>query len=251
MFKVLSNQFTRAAFRQGLTAKSFQRFESLNDTSSLGEEHVAIQRLALDFTKENMLPFAKEWDLKSYNPIEVYKKAAALGLTAIYARTDYGGSGMDRLAASLVMEALGSACVSTSSYLSIINLNCWIIDHWGSDEIRKEWLPAFASTDLFSSYCLTEPGSGSDSAAMKTFAKKDGGDYVINGSKCFITNGGASDAYVVILKTGENERSCIIVPKDAKGVSFGIPETKMGWKASPTAAVIFDNVRVPQRNLVS
>lgn len=158
---------------------------------------------------------------------------------------------MDRVCASLVMEALGTACVSTSSYMSILNLNCWVLDTYASEELKKNWLPALTSIELLSSYCLTEPGSGSDSAGMKTFAKKDGGDYVINGSKCFITNGGSSDVYVVILKTGENERSAILVPRDAKGLSFGKPENKMGWRASPTQAIMFDNVRVPQSNLIS
>ncbi|EAS01437.1 acyl-CoA dehydrogenase (macronuclear) [Tetrahymena thermophila SB210] len=234
-----------------LNNKNQYRFESLNDTSNLTEDQVLVQQAALNFTKEHLLPFASEWDQKSQSPIEVYKEAGKLGFACIYSSPDHGGSGMDRVSASLVFEALATACVSTSSYLSILNMNHWIIDTYGNEKQKAEWLPQLSTVEKFSSYCLTEPGSGSDAANMKTFAKKDGGDYVINGSKCFISNAGFSDLYVVMCKTGENERSCILVPSDAKGLSFGKPEVKMGWHASPTASITFDNVRVPQSNLIS
>lgn len=209
------------------------------------EDQNMIYQSALNFANEFMIPYANEWDQKCQSPISVYKEAGKLGFASIYTGTEYGGSGMDRVSSTLVMEALGTACVSTSSYVSILNMNCWILDTFASEKLKAEWLPQLTTVEKFSSYCLTEPGSGSDAAGMKTFAKKEGGDYVINGSKCFITNGGASDVYVVICKTGENERSAILVPADAKGVSFGKPEVKMGWHASPTAMIMFDNVRVP------
>jgi len=178
------------------------------------------------------------------------KQAAQLGFAAIYCSPDFGGSGLNRLAASLVFEALATACVPTSAYLSIHNMNCWLIDTFGNKDQKEKWLTEMTGMNMFSSYCLTEPNSGSDAGSMKTSAKKAGGDYVINGSKCFISGGGISDVYLLMCLTNDKEKSCVIVPKDAKGLSFGKQELKMGWKSSPTTVVTFDNVRVPRYNLL-
>ncbi|KRX04947.1 Acyl-CoA dehydrogenase/oxidase, N-terminal and middle domain [Pseudocohnilembus persalinus] len=206
--------------------------------------------MALNFAKEKLLPYAEEWDQKSEFPKETIKEAADLGFGAIYTSADYGGCDLGRLAASVIFEALSTADVATAAYLSIHNMNCYILDNFGNEEQKNKLLTEMAPLNLFSSYCLTEPGTGSDSKNMKTFAKEDGGDFVINGQKCFISGGGVSDLYFVMLMTGENEVSTIVVPKDAKGISFGAKEKKMGWKASPTTQVMFDDCRVPKENLI-
>jgi alkylation response protein AidB-like acyl-CoA dehydrogenase len=179
------------------------------------------------------------------------REAAALGMGGIYIRDDVGGSGLTRFDATLIFEALSTACPSVAAYISIHNMCCWMIDGFGSDEQRQAWLPKLCTMEHLASYCLTEPGAGSDAAALKTRATRDGDHYVLNGAKQFISGAGASDVYVVMARTGEDGPkgiSTIVVPKDAPGLSFGANEKKMGWNAQPTRTVIFENCRVPVAN---
>ncbi|KAM3145264.1 hypothetical protein pb186bvf_002592 [Paramecium bursaria] len=226
-------------------------FKYLNETSSLSEEQIQFQQGALQFAQTKLLPFAGEWDRNHHFPKDVLREAAQQGYASIYTSAESGGCGLDRLTASLIFEALSYGCISTAAYLTIHNMTSYMIDTFGSEEQKALWLPQMQTLDKFSSYCLTEPNSGSDSRAMKTTAKFDNGDYVINGSKCFISGGSVSDYYLVMCKTNENEVSCILVEKGTPGLSFGKPEEKMGWRSSPTTMVMFDNVRVPARNLIN
>lgn len=171
-----------------------------------------------------------------------------LNYIGIYTSETYGGSNLGRLEASLIFEGLATGCVGSSAYLSIHNMCCWMIDEFGSEEQKKSWLPKMTNLEWFSSYCLTEPGSGSDAMAMVTKAEEDGEDYIINGSKAFIS--GNSDIFLVMCKTGEKEISCIAVERTSKGLSLGKNEHKMGWNVQPTQMVLFDNVRVPKKNLI-
>jgi isobutyryl-CoA dehydrogenase len=167
---------------------------------------------------------------------------------AIYVNDKYGGSNLGRLEASLIFEALSTGCVGSSAYISIHNMCSWMIDTYGNEEQKTKWLPKLATFDIFASYCLTEPGSGSDAMSLQTTAKVDGGDFIINGQKAFIS--GKSDVNLVMCRTGENEISCIAVEHDTKGLSAGKNENKMGWNVQPTQMLFFDNCRVPQRNLI-
>lgn len=222
---------------------------------ALGEEQRMIQETAGAFARERLAPFAAEWDETSHFPVDVIREAAGLGLGAIYAREEYGGSGLSRLDAVLVFEALSQGCISTAAFISIHNMCTWMVDAFGNEAQRAEWIPQLAPADKIASYCLTEPGSGSDAAAMKTRAVRNGsdGDYVLTGSKQFISGAGTSDVYIVMAKTGEGGArgvSTFIVPKDSEGLSFGANEKKMGWKSQPTRQVIFDGVRVPAENRI-
>ncbi len=222
---------------------------------ALGEDQRMIQETAGAFARERLAPFAAEWDETSHFPVDVIREAAGLGLGAIYAREEYGGSGLSRLDAVLVFEALSQGCISTAAFISIHNMCTWMVDAFGNEAQRAEWIPQLAPADKIASYCLTEPGSGSDAAAMKTRAVRNGcdGDYVLTGSKQFISGAGTSDVYIVMAKTGEGGArgvSTFIVPKDSDGLSFGANEKKMGWKSQPTRQVIFDGVRVPAENRI-
>jgi alkylation response protein AidB-like acyl-CoA dehydrogenase len=217
----------------------------------LSDEQVAIQDMARGFATEEMLPHAAEWDEQGIFPVDTLRAAAALGLAGIYCREEHGGSGLGRLDAALIFEELSAACPSTAAFLSIHNMAGWMIDRFGSDEQRARYLPAMMTMDRIASYCLTEPGAGSDAASLRTCAGRDGDDYVINGEKAFISGGSASDLYVCMVRTGEDGPkgiSCIVVDKDAPGLSFGKRERKLGWNSQPTAAVIFDDCRVPVAN---
>ncbi len=219
----------------------------------LNEDQRAIQGLAQRFAEEHLAPFAAEWDETEEFPLETMKKAAELGFAAIYIRDDMGGSGLGRMEAALIFEALSAGDVSVASMLSIHNMATWMIDRFGSEEQRAEWLPKLVTMEKVASYCLTEPGSGSDAAALATKAVRDGEEYVLNGAKQFISGAGMSDVYVTMVRTGDdspNGISCLIIPKDAPGVSFGKLEKKMGWKSQPTGQVIFDNARVPVANRI-
>jgi len=220
---------------------------------SLTEEQQAFKDLAASFARDEMEPFAREWDEASVFPFETLRKAAALGFGGIYVREDVGGSALARLDAAIIFEELSKGCTSTAAYISIHNMASWIIDRFGSDQLREEYLPGLCSMELFASYCLTEPGSGSDAASLRTRAVRDGDHYVLNGSKAFISGGGVSDVYVVMVRTGgEGPRgiSCLVVDKDTPGLSFGAQEVKLGWKSQPTAQVNFEDCRVPVSNLV-
>ncbi|XP_037083685.1 isobutyryl-CoA dehydrogenase, mitochondrial-like isoform X2 [Pollicipes pollicipes] len=184
-------------------------------------------------------------------PVETMRRAAALGFGAIYAREEHGGTGLSRLDASLVFEALSQGCVTTTAYISIHNMCAWMVDEFGSTEQRAAWLPSLASMERLASYCLTEPGAGSDAASLTTAARRDGDHYVLNGSKAFISGGGETDLYVVMCRTGQpgpRGISCILVEKGTPGLGFGKKEKKMGWNAQPTRAVIFEDCRVPVAN---
>ncbi len=219
----------------------------------LTEDQLAIQDMARKFTADRITPFAAQWDEDHHYPVDVWKAAGELGFGAIYVSEEMGGIGLGRLEAALIMEAMSYGCPATSAYISIHNMAAWMIDTFGGDEIKARYLPDLVSMEKIASYCLTEPGSGSDAAALKTTARLDGDHYVINGTKQFISGGGVNDIYVVMVRTGVDGPkgiSCLVVEKDAPGLSFGAPEKKLGWNASPTAQVIFDNVRVPVANRV-
>ncbi|CAD7039067.1 acyl-CoA dehydrogenase [Pseudorhizobium endolithicum] len=217
----------------------------------LDEEQAAIRQMAQDFADEEITPFALEWDQNKHFPVDTIRKAGRLGMGGIYIREDVGGSGLGRVESALIIEALASGCPAVASYISIHNMCAWMIDRFGSDEQRRRWLPGLVTMDMLSSYCLTEPASGSDAAALKTKAVRDGDHYVVTGEKQFISGAGASDLYVIMVRTGEDGPkgiSTLVVPADTPGLSFGANERKMGWHAQPTRAVILDGVRVPVAN---
>ncbi len=217
---------------------------------ALSDEQLAIQDMALNFATDRLAPNAMEWDEKGHFPVDVLREMAALGFAGIYLSEEHGGSGLSRLDAAIIFEALSSGCTSTAAFMTIHNMASWMIDRFGSDEQRQEWIPELTQMNLIASYCLTEPGSGSDAAAMRSRAVRDGDDYVLNGSKAFISGGGVSDVYVAMIRTGEDGPkgvSCFIIPKDTKGLSFGANEKKMGWSSQPTAQVMFDDMRLPAR----
>jgi len=219
----------------------------------LSEEQIAIQDMARSFATEALLPHAEEWDEKLIFPVEALRSAAALGLAGIYCGEEHGGSGLGRLDSTIIFEELASACPSTAAYISIHNMCAWMIDRFGDDALRARFVPSLMTMAHFASYCLTEPGAGSDAASLRTRAERDGDHYVINGSKAFISGGSAADVYVCMVRTGEEGPkgiSCIVVEKDAPGLSFGKLEKKLGWNSQPTAAVIFEDCRVPVENLV-
>jgi acyl-CoA dehydrogenase len=219
----------------------------------LTEDQLAIQDMARKFTADRITPFAAQWDEDHHYPVDVWKAAGELGFGAIYVSEEMGGIGLGRLEAALIMEAMAYGCPATSAYISIHNMAAWMIDTFGGDEIKARYLPDLVSMEKIASYCLTEPGSGSDAAALKTTARLDGDHYIINGTKQFISGGGVNDIYVVMVRTGVDGPkgiSCLVVEKDTPGLSFGAPEKKLGWNASPTAQVIFDNVRVSVANRV-
>jgi alkylation response protein AidB-like acyl-CoA dehydrogenase len=220
---------------------------------ALNEDQVAIQDAARAFAEGQLAPHSAEWDEKKHFPVDVLRQAAELGFAGIYVNEDVGGSGLSRLDASIIFEALSQGDVPVAAYLTIHNMASWMIDRFGSDDLRKRYLPRLTSMELIASYCLTEPGSGSDAANMRTSAKLDGDHYVLNGGKAFISGGGVSDVYVVMARTGgEGAKgvSAFVVEKGTPGLSFGANERKMGWNAQPTAQVNFDNCRVPVENRI-
>ena len=212
-----------------------------------------VQELARRFTADRITPFAAEWDEKHIFPKDTIRAAAELGFAAIYVSEESGGINLGRLEAALIMEAMAYGCPSTSAFISIHNMASWMIDRFGSTTVKEKYLPDLVGMDKIASYCLTEPGSGSDASALKTRAVKDGGDYLVTGTKQFISGGGANDVYVCMVRTGEEGAkgiSALVIEHDMPGVSFGAPERKLGWHSQPTAAVILDDVRVPAENLV-
>jgi alkylation response protein AidB-like acyl-CoA dehydrogenase len=218
---------------------------------TLSDEQRAFQETARDFAHDEWLPYAPGWDEREEFPVEPLRRAAALGFAGIYVKDQFGGSGLSRLDAALIFEELATACVSTAAYLSIHNMTAWMIDRFGNEAQRARFLPKLMSMEHFASYCLTEPGSGSDAAALQTMARRDGDDYILNGTKAFISGGGTSDLYVAMVRTGEagpKGISCLVIEKGAKGLSFGKKEKKLGWNTQPTAMVIFEDCRVPVVN---
>jgi len=219
----------------------------------LTEDQVAIQDMARRFTADAITPYAAEWDEKSNYPVDVWKAAGDVGFGGIYVSEESGGTGLGRLEAALIMEAMAYGCPTTSAFISIHNMAAWMIDCFGSAELKARYLPELVGMNKIASYCLTEPGSGSDAAALKTTARIDGDHYVLNGTKQFISGAGYSDLYVCMIRTGEigaKGISCVVVEKGTPGLSFGASEKKLGWNASPTAQVIFEDCRVPVTNRV-
>ena len=219
----------------------------------LTEDQLAIQDMARKFTADRITPHAAKWDEDHLYPVDVWKAAGELGFGAIYVSEEMGGIGLGRLEAALIMEAMAYGCPATSAFISIHNMAAWMIDTFGSPELKGRFLPDLVSMERIASYCLTEPGSGSDAAALKTTAALHGTNYVLNGTKQFISGAGVNDIYVVMVRTGEagpKGISCLVVEKDTPGLSFGAPEKKLGWNASPTAQVVFDTVQVPTGNRV-
>ena len=220
---------------------------------TLTTEQRAIQETARSFAAERMAPEAARWDEEKIFPEAVLREAAALGFGGLYCKDDVGGSGLTRLDAALVFEELARACPSTAAYISIHNMAAWMVDRFANDALRRRVLPKLMTMEHFASYCLTEPSSGSDAASLRTRALKDGEHYVLNGSKAFISGGGRSDIYVVMVRTGgEGPKgiSTLVVPKDTPGLSFGKQEKKLGWNSQPTAMVNFSDARVPVENRV-
>ncbi|MFJ9368189.1 acyl-CoA dehydrogenase family protein [Nocardia sp. NPDC101769] len=219
----------------------------------LDEDEKAIVETARSFADELLAPNALEWDERKHFPVDVLRKAGSLGLGGIYVREDVGGSELRRLDAVRIFEQLATGCPAVAAYISIHNMATWMIDTYGDEAQRNRWLPGLSSMDLLASYALTEPGVGSDAAALSTKAVRDGDDYLLTGVKQFISGAGSTDVYVIMARTGhEGARgiSAFIVPADTPGLSFGANEKKMGWNAQPTRQVILDNARIPAANLL-
>ncbi|KAL4517780.1 hypothetical protein Ndes2526A_g02159 [Nannochloris sp. 'desiccata'] len=218
---------------------------------TLSGEQAEFQRVAEDFARERLAPQSAQWDAEHHFPVGVLQEAAALGFGGIYVSEDVGGSGLGRADAAVIFEALSYGDVPVTAYLSIHNMVAGVIDKWGNPEQRDAYVPCLSTMEKLASYCLTEPGSGSDAAGMKTSAKKKGEDYILDGSKAFISGGGVSDIYLVMARTGDPTSgskgiSAFVVEKDTPGLSFGKKEEKMGWNAQPTTAVMFDSVKIPE-----
>lgn len=220
---------------------------------SLTDDQLAIQEMARRFTADNITPFAGEWDENSYFPRDVIRQSGELGFGSIYVSEEAGGINLGRLDAALIMEAMAYGCPTTSAYISIHNMAAWMIDCFGSEQLKSRYLPKLVTMEHIASYALTEPASGSDAAGLKTSANIDGDHYVLNGTKQFTSGGGVNDIYVVMVRTSEDKAkgiTCLVVEKDTPGLSFGKPEKKLGWNASPTAQLIFEDCRVPITNRV-
>ncbi|MGB3867360.1 MAG: isobutyryl-CoA dehydrogenase [Xanthobacteraceae bacterium] len=218
---------------------------------ALNEDQIAVRDMARDFAAEKIAPFALKWDEEKHFPVDVMREAASLGIGGIYIRDDVGGSALTRFDAALIFEALAQGCPTVSSFISIHNMASWMIDAYGSDEQRHKWLPKLCTMEQLASYCLTEPGAGSDAAALRTRATRDGDHYVLNGQKQFISGAGSTDLLVAMVRTGDNGAggvSTLVIDSKTPGVSFGANERKMGWNAQPTRAVMFENARVPVAN---
>ena len=220
---------------------------------ALTDEQQAIQEMARAFAADNLAPHALEWDETGHFPEDVVRSVGELGLAGIYVREDVGGSGLGRQEAVLIFEALAHGCPSIGSFISIHNMVAWMIDQFGTEEQRQKWLPKLCSMELIASYCLTEPGSGSDAAALRTRAEQDGNMWKLNGAKAFISGGGHSDLYLTMVRTGEDGPkgvSAVLVEDGTAGLSFGANERKMGWRAQPTSQVQFDDCKIPADHLL-
>lgn len=219
----------------------------------LTQEHLAFRDMAADFARKKLTPHADEWDERSFFPLDVLREAAGLGMAGMISRSEIGGTGLTRLDAAIIFEQLAVGCVSTSAYLSIHNMVTSLIDRYADNDLRAHWGPRLTSMDVFASYCLTEPESGSDAASLKSRAVLDGDHYVLNGSKAFISGGSVSDVYLCMVRTSDDLHkgiTCLLIEKDTPGLSFGKLEKKMGWRSQPTAMLFFENCRVPVANRV-
>jgi len=217
----------------------------------LAEEQIAIRDMARGFAGEHLAPYAVKWDREKFFPVETMREAAALGMGGIFVEEAHGGSGLTRLDAALIIEALATGCPSVAAYVSIHNMVAGMIDRYGDAAQRARWLPKLCSMQHLASYCLTEPAAGSDAAALRANAVRKGDHYIVNGVKQFISGAGAADIYAVMVRTGEDGPkgiSCLIIEKGTPGLSFGANEQKMGWNAQPTRQVILDDAKVPVNN---
>nr|XP_057935784.1 isobutyryl-CoA dehydrogenase, mitochondrial [Doryrhamphus excisus] len=236
--------FSRSTQRRGIAS-------CVDPSHGLSDEQKEFQKVAFDFAANEMAPHMAEWDQKEVFPVETMRRAAQLGFGGIYVQPDVGGSGLSRLDTSVIFEALSTGCVSTTAYISIHNMCAWMIDTFGNAEQRQRFCPDLCSMEKFASYCLTEPGSGSDAASLLTSAQRKGDHYILNGSKAFISGGGDTDVYVVMCRTGGTGPkgiSCLVVEKGTPGLSFGKKEKKVGWNSQPTRAVILEDCAVPVSN---
>ena len=220
---------------------------------ALNDDQRAIQDAARQFAEAELAPHSAEWDETKHFPVDVMRHAAEMGFCGIYTGEEHGGMALGRVEAALIFEELSRGDVSTAAFISIHNMATWMIDKFGSDDLRGRYVPSLVTMEKIASYCLTEPGSGSDAAGLRTTAKRDGDHWVLNGSKAFISGAGTSDVYVVMARTGADGPkgiSTFVVDKDAPGLSFGAQERKMGWNSQPTAIVAFDDCRIPAANLL-
>ncbi|CAH1800053.1 unnamed protein product [Owenia fusiformis] len=246
-----SNHYVRRLCKFG---KRFMSTTScIEPSSGLTEEQRHIQEMATSFAKNELAPNMSTWDQEEYFPKETMMTAGSLGFGAIYCKDDYGGTGLSRLDASVIFEALSQGCVSTTAYISIHNMCAWMIDTFANDTLREHWIPKLATMETLASYCLTEPESGSDAASLSTYAKRQGDMYILNGTKSFISGGGETDVYVLMCRTGEKGPkgiTCLLIDKDSPGLSFGQKERKMGWNSQPTRQVIMEDCEVPVSNRI-
>ncbi len=219
----------------------------------LNENQLAFQEAARVFAAKELAPFASEWDAKKIFPREAIQKAAEMGFCGVYTGEDVGGLGLSRLDAAIIFEELAAACPSTTSYITIHNMVTWMVDTFGTPTLRSHYCPRLASGELLGSYCLTEPGAGSDAASLKTTAEKKDGHYVLNGTKAFISGAGESDLLIVMARTGNSSAkgiSAFLLPSDLPGISFGENEKKLGWNTQPTRFVFLEDVIVPAENML-
>ena len=222
-------------------------------TFGLSEEQMELAAMCRDFADDKIAPHALEWDENHHFPVDVIKQAGELGMGAIYVSEENGGSGLGRMDATIIFEALSTACPAVASYISIHNMVAWMLDKYASPEQKDRWLTPLTTFEKLGSYCLTEPNAGSDAAAIRTSARKDGDEYVLNGVKQFISGAGETEIYLVMARTGQEGArgiSTFVVEKGTEGLSFGPNEKKMGWRAQPTRQVVMENVRVPAGNLI-
>ncbi|WP_290611608.1 acyl-CoA dehydrogenase family protein [Arsukibacterium sp. UBA3155] len=220
---------------------------------NLTEDQQAFVDVAKQFAEQELAPHAAQWDRDHHFPKDVIQKAGELGFCSLYTAEDDGGMGLSRLDSSIIFEQLAMGCTATTAMLTIHNMATWMIATWGTSDAKAEWVEHLVTGQKLASYCLTEPGSGSDAAGLRTSAKKDGSDYILNGSKMFISGAGSTEVLVVMARTGEagpKGISAFIVPADAKGVIYGKAEEKMGWNAQPTRLITFEDVRVPAHYLL-
>jgi alkylation response protein AidB-like acyl-CoA dehydrogenase len=220
----------------------------------LSEEQRLLVDSARQFASRELAPHAADWDRDHHFPVDVIKRAAEQGYLALYINEDDGGLGLSRLSASLIFEQLAAGCVATTAFLTIHNMASWMLASFADQALKDAWLPRLVSGELLASYCLTEPDAGSDAAHLRTRAKREGDDYVLDGSKCFISGAGSTDVLIVMARTGEDSGakgvSCFLVSADAEGVKYGRNELKMGWRAQPTRTITFEGVRIPAGNRI-
>ena len=217
---------------------------------SLTEEQQAFVKTARQFMEKELAPHAAQWDAESHFPVDVIKASGQLGFCGLYTPEAAGGMGLSRLDSSLVFEMLSQGCISTTAFITIHNMATWMVASFANDAVRDEWVPSLATGEVLASYCLTEPGAGSDAASLTTSARRDGDDYVLNGAKAFISGAGSTDVLVLMARTGAPGAkgiSCFLVPADTPGISYGRNEDKMGWKSQPTRQVVMEEVRIPAR----